>query len=156
MNEIINIADGEITVGKADGTAVKVPAANVKYANPTIGDKVKVFELDGQQIVSKDDAVSSDFTDSINKVANSVNIINAKETKMNKHIFVWIGAFLFGNIGVDRFMRGQIGVGICKLLFNWLTLGIWALVDWIIALTKVYGSTYNGTEDVTFINGKYS
>ena len=32
--------------------------------------------------------------------------------KMNKQIFVWIGAFLFGELGVDRFMRGQIGLGI--------------------------------------------
>lgn len=49
-------------------------------------------------------------------------------------------------------MRGQIGVGICKLLFNGFTLGIWSLVDWIIAMVKAY-STYNDTEDITFING---
>lgn len=48
---------------------------------------------------------------------------------VNKHLFVWLGSFLFGGLGVDRFMRGQIGVGICKLLFNGFTLGIWSLVD---------------------------
>ena len=52
-------------------------------------------------------------------------------------------------------MRGQIGMGICKLLFNWATLGIWSFVDWIVALVKAY-STYNDTEDITFINGGYS
>ena len=46
-------------------------------------------------------------------------------------------------------------MGICKLLFNWATLGIWSFVDWIVALVKAY-STYNDTEDITFINGGYS
>ena len=63
-----------------------------------------------------------------------------------------MGSFLFGGLGVDRFMRGQIGVGICKLLFNGFTLGIWSLVDWIIAMEKAY-NTYNDTEDIAFING---
>jgi TM2 domain-containing membrane protein YozV len=75
--------------------------------------------------------------------------------KVNKHVFVWVGAFLFGCLGVDRFMRGQVGLGIVKLLFGWLTLGIWELVDWIIALSKAYG-TYSSENEITFVNGKYS
>lgn len=78
-----------------------------------------------------------------------------KEIKINKHIFVWIGAFLVGGFGVDRFMRGQIGMGIFKLLCSWMTLGIWPLIDWIISLVKAY-SVYSDTDDLTFINGKYS
>ncbi|MQW22989.1 TM2 domain-containing protein [Lactococcus sp. dk322] len=89
-------------------------------------------------------------------MSGAVNFVNAKETKINKHLFVWVGAWLLGVFGVDRFMRGQVGVGICKLLFGWMTLGIWAFVDWIIALIKVYGGAYSNTEDVSFINGKYS
>ena len=81
--------------------------------------------------------------------------LSAKVTKMNKHLFVWLGAFFFGGFGVDRFMRGQIGLGIVKLLFGWMTLGIWALVDWIIALVKAY-NTFSDTEEITFINGKYA
>ena len=65
---------------------------------------------------------------------------NNKE--INKHLFVWVFAFLLGGLGVDRFLRGQIGVGICKLLFNWMTLGIWELVDFIIAAIKAYGGAY--------------
>ena len=81
--------------------------------------------------------------------------VNAKVSKINKHLFVWLGAFLFGSFGVDRFMRGQVGIGIVKLLFGWMTLGIWATVDWIIALVKAY-STFSETEEITFVNGKYS
>lgn len=70
--------------------------------------------------------------------------------KINKHIFVWVGNFLFGYLGVDRFLRGQVGLGICKLLFGWLTLGIWPLVDFIISLSKAYGNAYGNVEDLTF------
>lgn len=79
----------------------------------------------------------------------------AQEKKINKHVFAWVGAFLFGVLGVDRFMRGQVGLGILKIitLGGW---GFWALVDWIIALTKVYGNAFSDDEMVTFINGKYA
>lgn len=77
------------------------------------------------------------------------------EKKINKHIFVWLGNFLFGYLGVDRFMRGQVGLGVAKLLLNWLTLGLWCLIDWIISVVKAY-STYSDVEEITFIDGKYS
>lgn len=76
--------------------------------------------------------------------------------KVNKHVFVWVGNWLFGCFGVDRFMRGQIGLGIVKLLFGWLTLGVWYLVDWITAIIKAYGGAYGKEEEITFVNGKYS
>jgi TM2 domain-containing membrane protein YozV len=77
------------------------------------------------------------------------------EKRLNKHVFVWVFTFLLGDLGIDRFVRGQIGLGILKLLTVG-GCGIWALVDWIIALTKVYGSSYANSEDVVFINGQYS
>lgn len=80
--------------------------------------------------------------------------LNASIKTINKHVFVWVGAFLFGGFGVDRFLRGQIGLGILKFLLNWLTLGIWSLIDWVIAIIKAYGNVPG--EDITFINGKYT
>ncbi|MEJ1231300.1 MAG: NINE protein [Galbitalea sp.] len=49
--------------------------------------------------------------------------------------------FFFGGLGVDRFYLGNIGMGVAKLLFGWLTLGIWPLVDWIIILA---GGAHDG------------
>lgn len=74
----------------------------------------------------------------------------------DKNVFTWVFCFLLGGLGVDRFVRGQIGLGICKLLFGWVTLGIWALVDWIIAMVKAYGGAYGNERDFTFSNGKYT
>ncbi len=79
----------------------------------------------------------------------------ANERHINKHIFVWVGTFLFGEIGVDRFLRGQIGLGILKLLTIG-GFGIWALVDFIIALVKVYGEPFGLDDDVVFVDGNYA
>jgi len=34
-------------------------------------------------------------------------------------------------VGVHRFYTGKIGSGVCMILFGWLTLGIWHLIDFI-------------------------
>ena len=39
-----------------------------------------------------------------------------------------LGIFL-GVLGVDRFYKGDIGLGIVKLLLCWLTFGVWWLID---------------------------
>lgn len=62
--------------------------------------------------------------------------------------------FFLGHIGIHRFLRGQIGLGILMLLCNWMTLGIWWLVDFIISLVKL--GQYPGDKFFFDENGKWA
>ena len=75
--------------------------------------------------------------------------------RWNKHLFVWVFNFVCGIYGVDRFVRGQIALGVFKCL-TFGGLGIWYLVDLIIAMVKAYATDYADTEDMYFdILGRY-
>lgn len=51
-------------------------------------------------------------------------------------ILVLVMSIFFGGIGIDRFIIGDIGLGICKLLFGALTFGIWPFVDIFLTYKK--------------------
>jgi TM2 domain-containing membrane protein YozV len=70
------------------------------------------------------------------------------ERRIDKYLFTWVGTFLLGGLGVDRFMRGQIGFGLLKLITAG-SFGLWMLIDWIIALSKL--GQYD--RDFVFIDG---
>lgn len=73
----------------------------------------------------------------------------------NKHVFTWIFAFFLGSYGVDRFVRGQVGLGLLKL-FTFGGFGFWTLTDFIIAVVKSYGTQYSNMEDLLFdVYGRY-
>ena len=136
MAEIIDIQGNKVKIGNDDGSVITVPISSIKFENPKVGTKVKVYKDGKTYIVNK--ASSGISTDGL-----------IGDHTINKHLFVWVFCFVLGSFGADRFMRGQIGLGVCKLLFSWLTLGIWPLVDFIIAITKAYGSG-NTDEMLTF------
>lgn len=142
MAEILKITSKEAKIGDDNGKVITVPLKSINYSDPQEGDKVKIFKDGKNYIISKDNTSTS---------MNGVFEIDSKGyRKINKHLFVWVGTFILGGFGVDRFLRGQIPLGICKLVIGWATIGIWPLVDWIIALSKAYGGAYSNTEEFTF------
>ena len=68
---------------------------------------------------------------------------------INKHIFTWIFSFVCGMYGVDRFVRGQIGLGVLKLM-TFGVLGFWYLGDLIAAIIKSYGGAFSDEENLLF------
>lgn len=75
------------------------------------------------------------------------------EKVYDKHLYVWVFVFLLGGLGIDRFMRGQIFLGILKIFLGW---ALWFWIDFIIALIKAYGSDYGADAEVSFINGNWT
>ncbi len=142
MAEIIDIQNDKVKIGQDDGKVITVPISAIRFEDPKIGDKVKVYK-DGKTYI-------------VNKASSSLSAEDLiGDHKVNKHLFVWAFAFALGGFGVDRFIRGQIGLGVCKLLLGWLTFGIWPLVDFIVALVKAYGSGNTGEMLEFDENGNY-
>ncbi len=59
-------------------------------------------------------------------------------------ISLFVGVF-----GVDRFMLGEIGLGVLKLITGG-GLGIWAVIDWITVMKRTRKNNYN--ELVNYLN----
>ena len=66
------------------------------------------------------------------------------------HILVLILSIFLGGIGVDRFVVGDVGLGICKLLFGWLTLGIWPLIDIFFSYKRAKENNYVALSEAIF------
>ena len=58
-------------------------------------------------------------------------------TRLKTPIVALLLSIFLGVIGIDRFYVGDVGLGVCKLFFGWLTLGIWPLID----IFLIYGRT---------------
>ena len=158
MSEIININGTTVKIGEDDGTVTTVPIASIGFSSPQIGDKVKVYkDGDGYFVKKVDGQISQPVAQPTYNQPSQSASSSSEGKEVDKNLFVWVFCFLLGGFGVDRFMRGQIGTGICKLLFGWLTFGIWSLVDWIIALVKAYGSSFGDSDKITFdSDGSYA
>ncbi len=50
-------------------------------------------------------------------------------------VLALVMSIVFGQLGVDRFIMGHIGLGILKLI-TFGGFGIWWLIDWILIATK--------------------
>lgn len=53
-----------------------------------------------------------------------------------------LGIFL-GLVGADRFYKGDLGVGVAKLIFCIYTFGVWWIVDWFLVYKGIKEDNFN-------------
>lgn len=142
MSEILLIENGKVKVGEDNGTVTELPLATLHFSNPAVGDKVRVYKDGDTYIVKREETLTN------NLVSN-----DGDRRRVNKIAYILLTFFL-GWLGVHRFMRGQVGLGIVMILFGWLTFGIWWLVDFIISLVKL--SAYTGDDYIFTPDGRFT
>lgn len=141
MSEILEINGNVAKVGKDDGSMIELPIATLHFPDPKVGDKVRVYKDGNTYIVKREEST-----------AGSIVVNDGDRRRINKAVYILITFFL-GWLGVHRFMRGQIGLGILMILFGLLTFGIWWLVDFIISLVKL--SSYPGDDYIFTPDGRF-
>lgn len=62
---------------------------------------------------------------------------------LHKPTEILLFSIFLGGFGVDRFMMGDTTLGVCKLLFGWLTCGIWPLVDIFLSYNESKEKNFN-------------
>lgn len=73
--------------------------------------------------------------------ADDSKIIAVQSISLKDPTTTIIVSILAGNLGIDRFMLGDTGMGIGKLL-TCGGLGIWAIVDWFLVMGRAREINY--------------
>lgn len=64
-------------------------------------------------------------------------------TPLHSTTTVLLLSIFLGGLGVDRFVIGDVGLGVAKLLLGWITFGIWPLVDIFVCYKKAKEKNFN-------------
>ena len=64
-------------------------------------------------------------------------------THIHNPICILLLSVFLGGLGVDRFVIGDVGLGVAKLLLGWLTFGIWPLIDIFFCYKKTKEKNFN-------------
>lgn len=115
MAKIIDLSDEFVVIGMDDGSIIEVDYADVNF-NPSIGDRVEIFEGDDRIIVTKNDGTIKNK--SVVEYGNASRTAPYGGVLVNKYIYGFMAIFL-GSFGIHKFYVGKIGSGIMMFLFSW-------------------------------------
>ena len=134
---VLKINTHDFKLGLDDGTVLTVHRTEMAEPEFAVDDVVEIYR-DGREYILR--PIDAPTAHKRKRAAHEVN----------KHVFVWVGAMLFGWLGVDRFLRGQPGMGFFKIIGGPYTLFIWNIVDLGIAINKAYFGPYANRRKLTF------
>ena len=103
-------------------------------------EKVNALYMQYQDLVPQEQKIN--LKRSLEK-ASDESYESASMVKTYNPTVVLICSIFLGGLGVDRFLIGDVGLGVCKLLFGWLTFGIWPLVDIFFSYKKAKEKNLN-------------
>ncbi len=103
-------------------------------------EKVESLLLHYKDIIPSDKVIY--LKNSLDK-ANDESFEKLSIIKTYNPVTVCVLSIFLGGLGVDRFFIGDVGLGICKLLFGWLTFGIWPLIDIFCSYKKSKEKNFN-------------
>lgn len=63
--------------------------------------------------------------------------------KLHNPTNILLFSIFLGGFGVDRFLIGDTGLGVGKLLLGWATCGIWPLIDIFFSHSKAKQKNYD-------------
>lgn len=126
IGEILEVGSNGVKVDEEGGEIVTLALGAVRYAYTKVGDKVRIYRDGDTSMVMP-----------LSPRTENEEYSGSEYRRINEYIYI-ILTILFAAVGVQRFVRGQVGLGIFMLLVGWwITLGIWPLVDMIISLVKL-------------------
>lgn len=77
--------------------------------------------------------------------ADDSKLAALQAVSLKSPMVILILSLFFGGLGIDRFMLGQTGLGIAKLLTGGGCY-IWTIVDWFTAMKRTKAYNYNKLE----------
>ncbi len=77
--------------------------------------------------------------------ADDSKFMNIQAANLKDPTLMLIASLLAGSLGLDRFLVGDIGLGVGKLL-TCGGLGIWAIVDWFLIMGRAKQVNYNAIQ----------